>query len=139
MKRIVSVIIAMAVLMSCVAGIAEEKKSVKDECKKNLGLIYLAYKLNPEETGRDKLIFGYQNLIMYIIHDASDMFYAYYGIKGGDSNAVAESVIPGEKGSSAMIKLATDTYISWLDGKMTDSEYGEVLMEMIGALIGLSD
>ena len=139
MKRFVAVMVVMVLVLCCVACVAEEKDSVKEECRKNIGLLYLSNKMNPEGIGRDKLVYGHQNLILYIMHDASDMFYAVYGMKNGDSDAVAESIIPEEKASSGLIKAATDAYIGWLNGKLTDGEYKTILMEMIGSLLGLSD
>lgn len=139
MKRMVCVILVAVMVACCVACVAEESSSVKEESRKNMGLVYLMYKVKPEELGPDMLIYGYLNLVTYLASESSDLFFMVYGMEDGNKQAVTESFKPVGRASANMIKVATDAYLEWIDGKLTDSHFAEILMEMIGAATDLGN
>lgn len=133
MKRFVSVMLIVAMLVGSCA-MAEEKLDL-EQCKKNLGLVNLAYKVNPDKLDDDIILFAYLNL-MFIIHsDTNKYFNQAYGNMEKDGGKMMETVRKLGYSSARMANAVSGAYMNYIEGKFTREQLLDIMMPIVDGML----
>lgn len=126
---------AMVIVMAaaCYTSFAEESEN--DKYMSELKIIDLYYRVAPDEFGADYIMDTYLNLMLYLEAEALDYFYLVYNMTNDKDITAVDYIRDYAIGATNMVKVATDGYLDWLNGKMTDSQYAEVLMAIVNGVI----
>ena len=138
MKRIVAVLIIMTILTVGCVSVASGSSEDLEKILEDLNIFSLFYRVIPEDFGKDMIMGSYITLIRYMSTEASNMFYKFYDEKFVKTDAAYEIIKDYTKGNAGIIKAATDGYIDWIDGKMTDSQFKEIIMNMVNGIIDMN-
>lgn len=130
MKRVVCVLFVVVMITVCCAALADDN-STTDDLLKALNTMKLYYKLAPDEFEPDYIMHTYLDLMLYMNTEAMDYFNVGYYLTHDKDETAVDYVREYAISVTKIVKVATDGYSDWLNGKMTDKEYAEVLMQLV--------
>ena len=135
MKRIASFLLAVMLLFVCNVSFADENESVKSKQLETLNKACLFYDLIPDGFDADKIMHTYLSFMIYMNSSAMEYFYQAFAVEEETGIKAADRVLKVAGSSAKMTKAATDGYLDWLNGNMTDAQYADVLMTLVKGVI----
>lgn len=138
MKRVICLLIVIAMMAVCCVSVAEENESSTDEHLKELGMMSLLYNLAPDDFGQDYIMRTYLDLMIYMNTEQMDSFNLGYYLTKDRAESVVDYMRKYALSITNIIQIATDGYEDWLNGKMTDKEYLDVLMALVDGIIDIN-
>ena len=136
MKRFLSLIIVIVMMSGCVISVAEEQETAKDEYLRSLQIQSLIYELMPDEFGSDQIMYSYLLYMLYLNSEMKEMYELNYAIsKAKENRDTVSSMKDYALAGAKLSAVITEGFENWLNGKMTDQQYSEILMEFINTII----
>lgn len=134
MKRVICLMMVVVMATVCCAAFADDSATT-DEHLKELGMMKLYYMLAPDDFGPDYIMRTYLDLMLYMNTDAMEYFNVGYYLTREKEETAVDYVRRYAISVTNIVKVATDGYADWLNGKMNDKEYVEVLMMLVDGVI----
>lgn len=134
MKRVLAVMLAVVIVMMTCA-VAEDSSSDAENYEKNLAMMELVYRMTPENIDKDQIMYTYYNFMICMNRDGLKYFYYYYSLAKNDGTSTYEKAKKLSYTSANLVKTATDGYLDWMNGNLTDAEYLDILMPMVEVVL----
>ncbi len=139
MKRIIAVLLVLAVVFCVTCSVAEKRLYPKDEYFNIISSMNQYYKSAPDRFDETLIMNTHLNFVMYVNSEVYDFYSLLYFVKESYEDDYFNHVRPFAIGCEQYVKMATDGYLAWLNGEMDNAEYAKQLMGFVNEVVDNHD